>query len=123
MWNQDGGINSNRTETHKSILRTYYIKSFHNMLPTLKYLKQRKLLLYTNDICIQCNESQETQSHLWECPSVTKLINNIHTKSENKLIKIIKQQNSNLETEINSQEIQLFLHNFYKKQTYKPMQI
>ncbi|CAG8764196.1 11738_t:CDS:1, partial [Ambispora leptoticha] len=69
VWNQDEGINSNQTDIYAFKNRIFFIKAFHNMLPTLQYLKIRKSHVYKNNICYLYKSVVEDQIHLWTCPT------------------------------------------------------
>ena len=93
-------------------MRTYLIKCYSKILPTLEHQMKRHPKVYQNDTCPRCQQSQETFSHLWECTQSINIINKIHQKAPKKLQQLINDHDNH--TSILN--IQVFINNLLSQQ-------
>src|SRR5947209_20507444 len=63
---QDGNMMSGFSTAKTSTIRSYFIKSITNTLPTMKLLNS-KWIMYDTDTCSRCFEAEKTNQHIWEC--------------------------------------------------------
>ncbi|KAG9290703.1 hypothetical protein G9A89_011666 [Geosiphon pyriformis] len=60
-------MSSGFTSAGSSAMRTFIMKSFHNMLPTAEMLYNRCPHVYLNNLCKTCHREVKTNQHFWEC--------------------------------------------------------
>jgi hypothetical protein len=68
------------------------VKYLIEELPTIEHMKKRRPDLYNNWLCPNCNSQQEYFSHVWLCPSVSHVMNQIITESKQDIVRLITEK-------------------------------
>ena len=68
------------------------VKYLIEELPTIEHMKKRRPDLYNNWLCPNCESQQETFSHVWLCPSVSHVMNQIIIASKQDIVRLITEK-------------------------------
>jgi ribonuclease HI len=78
----DSKYGTNKTTT----FRSYQMKLFHGVLPTIDVLMNRNYDTYLTDTCKRCNQERETNEHIWTCTEASEARKDIITRAKRILI-------------------------------------